>query len=79
MDITALTGILGAGIILIAFIMNQLDKWDSETIQYDVVNFIGSVLLVLYAYQSQTWPFFILNSVWALFSAIGVVSYLRKK
>lgn len=68
MDITTLIGIAGAGIVLFAFIKVQLRHWTPETWHFDFFNFLGSALLVVYGYLLSSWPFVILNLVWAAFS-----------
>ena len=61
-------GVLGAAIILFAFLMNQLSKWKSNYLIYDVFNIIGSVLLITYSLLINSWPFLILNLVWLAIS-----------
>jgi hypothetical protein len=63
-----LIGICGTTIILLAFILNQLQKLDENDIRYDILNFIGAALLVWYAYLLSSYPFLVLNSVWAIVS-----------
>lgn len=72
LEITTLVGIIGAMIVLIAFIMNQLGKWSRESFAYDFTNATGSVLLVIYALLISSWPFVILNLIWASFSFWGI-------
>jgi len=62
-DITI--GILGAVIILVCFIGNETNKLDRHSITYDVGNIVGSVILILYSYLIGSWPFLVLNLVWA--------------
>lgn len=59
-------GILGAGFTLFAFYMLQSDKWSSHSRTYDAINFVAGVLLALYAFAGQVWPFFVVNVVWAV-------------
>ncbi|MDO8664795.1 MAG: hypothetical protein Q7K44_04615 [Candidatus Liptonbacteria bacterium] len=63
-----LIGTAGASIILFFFLLNQFHKIDRDSIWYDIGNFIGSGLLVVYAYLLSSIPFLILNAVWALVS-----------
>ncbi len=65
---TTIIGVLGATIILIFFILEQLHKISNDGFLYDAGNFVGSVLLVIYAYLLSSVPFLILNLVWAVFS-----------
>ena len=66
--IELLVGFTGMGLILVAFILNQCHKWNSDSIAYDAVNAAGSGLLVAYALMLDSWPFLILNGIWMLVS-----------
>lgn len=74
-----LIGISGASIILIAFVMNQTKKWRDDFLVYDAFNFVGSVLLIIYAIVLKSYPFIILNSVWAIISLRDVFVDLKRK
>lgn len=62
------TGLSGMSLILLAFIMNQYHKWHDDDLIYDVVNALGSALLLIYAYLLHSMPFMMLNAVWFLVS-----------
>lgn len=68
MDIKTLIGISGAAIILIFFLLNQLHRLSSDSLVYDIANFIGGLLLAIYAILISSTPFIILNGVWTLVS-----------
>lgn len=71
-------GSLGAGLILLAFVMGQLHIWKDTYFIYDLVNLLGALLLVLYAWILASWPFAILNSVWALVSLRDCITDLSR-
>jgi len=73
MDATTLIGIVGAAVILLAFLLNQKGKVTAESNLYDGLNALGSLLLVVYAVLLNSIPFFILNTVWLLVSAKGLL------
>jgi hypothetical protein len=76
MDTTLAIGVIGAGIILIAFLLNQMNIWRNDTFGYDFANLVGSLVLIYYAVLLDSIPFMILNAVWALFSLKDVLKYL---
>jgi amino acid transporter len=78
MDVTIIIGFLGALMILLAFIMNQLHKWKEDYLIYDLVNLIGSLFLVIYAIILVSYPFLILNLVWLMLSLRDVVVDLKR-
>lgn len=73
MDYKIIIGIIGAVLVLIAFLMNQTNKWKNDSIKYDLVNFLGSLALVIYAVLTESYPFLVLNSVWAIFSLKDII------
>jgi hypothetical protein len=68
-----LTGIAGMLLILIAFFKVQSHRWSQDSMIYDVFNFLGSVLLVIYGIAGEAWPFVILNGIWAIYSLKDVI------
>jgi lipid-A-disaccharide synthase-like uncharacterized protein len=75
-------GFTGMVLILFAFIMNQTHKWKDDSLGYDLVNAVGSVLLIVYAMFLNSYPFLILNGIWALVSLRDLVldvNRIRKK
>ncbi len=72
-------GTSGAFIILVFFLLNQFHKIDRDSIWYDLGNFIGSGLLVVYAYLISSIPFLVLNAVWALVSLRDIFSDAKRK
>ncbi len=79
MDITLIIGITGTSLILIAFFLNQMGKWSADNMKYDLLNGVGSLLMVIYAVLLDSIPFLILNAVWALVSFKDVFKYLVKR
>ena len=79
MDLVTLIGIVGTATILIAFILNQNGFWCDTDLKYDVANVIGSVILVIYSYMLKSYPFIILNTVWALVSIRDTIKIWKSK
>ncbi len=61
---TLTVGIIGMVLVLIAYILNQLGRLDDENVFYDGLNFVGALLLFVYALAEEVYPFLILNAVW---------------
>ena len=72
-------GFIGMTMILFAFIMNQLNKWKNDSLLYDGFNAVGGILMVTYALLIKSYPFLILNAVWAIFSIKDVFQSFKKK
>jgi hypothetical protein len=71
-------GFSGMLLILTAFFMNQTKRWSSEDLAYDAVNAAGGLLLVFYAFLINSYPFLILNALWAYLSIKDVFTDLRR-
>jgi len=78
MSTTIIIGTSGALIVLIAFILNQIGKWRGDYLIYDVFNFVGSLLLVIYAIILSSYPFLVLNFVWAALSFRDILVDLKR-
>jgi hypothetical membrane protein len=76
---TTTIGIIGAGLVLFAFVMAQIKKWKTDDLIYDFVNFLGGLFLVIYGVLIQGYPFVVLNSLWALVALRGFFTDLKKK
>jgi membrane-bound ClpP family serine protease len=65
--------VCGALLILIAFVAAQLGRVDPNAWSYLILNLVGSAVLTVDAYLGREWGFFLLEAVWALVSAYGIV------
>lgn len=72
MDLTTIIGVIGASIVLIAFVLNQFGKLSTESKTYDFLNMIGPAFLVVYSHLLESYPFLVLNVVWATASAMSL-------
>ncbi len=73
-------GLLGMAGILAAFLLDEFVKeWGQETLRYNLLNIMGAGLLVWYAITLNSWPFVILNGVWAVAALVKVVKIVGKE
>lgn len=73
LDAYNIIGFIGALVLMVGFIMNQLGKWEITDFEYDFINLIGAAVLSVYAWQIESYPFLVLFVVWTLFSIKDVV------
>ena len=72
-------GILGMILILVAFILDEFyKKFNQDTINYNLINVVGSGLLTYYAYTISSIPFLILNLVWLTVAVIKLAKIIKK-
>jgi arginine exporter protein ArgO len=74
-----LAGIVGMLLVLIGFFGVQSHRMHQDNLSYDILNLVGSILLVIYGIAGAAWPFVVLNGVWALYSLKDVMGDLMKK
>ncbi|KAB8178834.1 CBU_0592 family membrane protein [Microbispora catharanthi] len=71
--------IAGAVLILGAFLLSQMNVLDNRSKIYLTLNLVGSVVLAWLAYADDDWGFLLLEGVWAIVSAVGLVQSLRPR
>lgn len=65
--------LLGAGLILGAFVALQLRWWSSHSAPYLWLNFVGSALLTVVAISDRRYGFILLETTWALVSLVSIL------
>ncbi len=68
--------IVGALLILSGFIGAQLNKLSPQSTLYLVLNLVGSAILTVLGFLEHQWGFVLLEGVWTLVSAYGLVRVL---
>lgn len=66
--------LIGAALILGAYVGNQRGRLGPEDRLYNLMNFVGAALLAAVAIADRRWGFILLESVWA---AVSLVPLLR--
>lgn len=68
-----LLSISGALLILAAYAANQRGRLGPGDPRYNVMNLVGSLLLLWVAVVDWRWGFMLLEGTWAVFSAVPLV------
>lgn len=68
-----LLSLVGAVLVLIAFIALQLGRMDREDVAFNLLNFFGSGCLACVAIVDRRAGFIVLEVAWALFSLVPLV------
>ena len=71
--------IVGAILVLAAFVAAQLRLLHQEHVAYLVFNVVGAAILAVLALREQQWGFLLLEGAWTLVSLWGVVQWSRRK
>lgn len=72
-----LVQVVGALLILIAFVAAQMGAMNQHGRAYLTLNLVGSVILTILAVFEHLWGFLMLEAVWAVVSARGLFHALR--
>lgn len=78
-EISEIIGIVGLGLLIFAFILNHGKHKKRFTFTYNGLNFIGSLMLVYYAYTINSIVFIILNITWAFFALYFIVKQIKNR
>jgi hypothetical protein len=71
--------VLGSLLILTAFAAAQAGRMRTTSRVYLVLNLAGSAILAVLALREEQWGFLLLETVWAIVSAWGLLQVLRRK
>ncbi|HVL40084.1 MAG TPA: hypothetical protein VM328_11900 [Fimbriimonadaceae bacterium] len=69
--------LLGAILILAAFVLLQQKKLDTDSAMYQVLNLVGAAVLLVVAWIGRDWGFLLLEVVWTFVSAVALWRILR--
>ena len=72
-----MVGSIGVFILLLAFVLNLLNKVSRESLVYILMNIIGASLACYASYLISYLPFIILEGVWTAVSLIALVNYRK--
>ncbi len=76
-EFSLVIGTIGMILILIAFVLDELNKIMQNTVTYNVLNIAGASLLFYYAFSLKSIPFQILNIFWAAVALYKLITILK--
>ncbi len=79
LTIADIIGSVGVFILLLAFVLNLLNKLSKENLFYILMNVIGGALACFASYLILYVPFIILEGVWTLVSVIALARHFANK
>ena len=74
-----LIGNIGVVILIITFLMLQLNKIPSDGLAYSVLNAIGASLIVVSLLYDFNFSALLMEVFWVLISLLGIYRYFRLK
>jgi len=74
-----LVGNVGVIVLMIAYLMLQLNKLRSDGLAYSLANAVGASLIVVSLLVNFNLSAFIMEVFWVLISFVGIYRYFRSK
>ena len=74
-----LVGNIGVVVLMIAYLMLQLNKLSSNDLAYSLLNAIGATLIIISLLVNFNLSAFIIEVFWVLISFVGIYRYFRVK
>lgn len=71
--------LVGAALILSAFVLAQLGRLRTASLTYMVLNFVGAAILAVVAALDGDTGFLLLEGVWAIVSGFGIARLLLRR
>lgn len=78
-DPVQVVSLLGAVMQLLAYALMQLGRLASASYPYQLANVIGSLLMTIVATLNREYGFILMEAVWCLTSAYGLISLIRRQ
>ena len=72
-------GNVGVMIMIVAYLLLQLNRLDSSSLAYSLLNAFGAGLVILSLSVNFNLSAFIMEAFWILISLIGIYRYLRTR
>ena len=77
MDFHTVIGSVGVALLLLAYVLLQLKKMETNDLSYAVLNFLGAAMAMWSSYLIDFIPFVVLEGTWALVSLNMIWKVLR--
>lgn len=72
-------GTLGVGVIILTYVLLQIERIRSDQVIYSLLNAAGALLILVSLYYSFNLPSFIVEFFWLLISLFGIGKYYRQR
>ena len=79
MDIYQWIGFIGMAFVVIAYLFLQTNKYTIRSLQYQLLNLIGAILLLISLFVHFNLGSFIIEIFWIIITIYGIVVNLKDK
>jgi hypothetical protein len=70
-------GNIGVTLIIVSYLLLQLDKLNSKNILYSVMNLLGASFVIISLIENFNMSAFVIEVFWVGISLIGIINYLK--
>jgi hypothetical protein len=77
--IPMMIGLIGLAILLLGYTLSLFGKVNQDSWKFDILNIIGSLMLVYYTYVADQIFFSILLLIWEIISVVNMIKMAVKK
>lgn len=74
-----LIGMLGAFLLLLAYLMVSLRRWEGQSWPYQITNVAAAILLIIYSLEKTAYANVFINLVWVGVGVVGISLLLWRK
>ena len=72
-------GTLGVGVIIITYVLLQIERVRSDQLIYSVLNAVGAALILVSLYFEFNLPSVVVEVFWLLISLFGIGKYIARR
>ena len=72
-------GIIGALLILFGFYRTSIGRWTGRSFWYELDNFVGAILVMIYQFHYKAYVTMVVNIIWAIVALRGLSSYRERQ
>jgi len=72
-------GTVGVAVIILAYILLQIERLRSDQLAYSLLNAIGATLILISLWYSFNFPSFVVEFFWLVISLFGIGKYIAKR
>ncbi|MEW5833292.1 MAG: hypothetical protein AB1763_10695 [Campylobacterota bacterium] len=77
LSLTDLIGIFGVVLIVIAYILLQVEKMDARDLSFSLLNAIGALLIIVSLMFDWNLASFLMEFIWLMISFYGILKYFK--
>jgi predicted membrane protein len=79
MDIYQWIGFIGMAFVVIAYLFLQINKYTIRSLEYQLLNLVGAILLLISLFVHFNLGSFIIEIFWIIITIYGIVINIKEK